>query len=98
MSARKLLFATTFAVTLLVTASPAHALLDPSTAEAQTSAARHDGHDAFCHNPKRPLSQRSMDLCPLAADLPDCKELADACSGSAPKKDVSSDDLAFLKP
>ncbi len=67
------------AVAASTIARPSAAALDPSHAQADADALRKD-HDAFCTKPRRPLSRRARDLCPLAGELTSCAAFATACA------------------
>jgi hypothetical protein len=76
---------------LLAVARPAHAVLDPTRAQADVDAAIHDGDYAFCRAPRLPLSFQARQLCPHAADIPACAGfLAECTKATAPPSSPSS--------
>ncbi len=76
--------------------SPAHAALDPGTAEADTRSILHASDYSFCTKPDHPLSARALELCPLAGEIPGCGALVAECdSVQAPPTKSMSQPSAF---
>jgi hypothetical protein len=76
---------------LLAVARPAHAVLDPTRAQADVDAAIHDGDYAFCRAPRLPLSYQARQLCPHATEIPACAGFAAECAkATAPPPSSSS--------
>jgi hypothetical protein len=76
---------------LLSVARPAHAVLDPTRAQADVDSAIHDGDYAFCRAPRLPLSYQARQLCPHASEIPGCAGFAAECvKATAPAPAPSS--------
>ncbi len=67
---------------VFATARPAHAVLDPSEAQADVQAAQREKAFPFCSDPREPLSPRARALCPHASETPGCEGFAAACAKS----------------
>ncbi|MGH7294430.1 MAG: hypothetical protein ACRELB_05845, partial [Polyangiaceae bacterium] len=65
---------------VLAFARPAHAVLDPSRAQADVDAAMHDGEYPFCRAPRAPISYQARELCPHASAIPDCAGFEAECT------------------
>lgn len=87
----------TLAAVLLVT-SAARADRDPAAAEGHARAARTELDMQFCRAPKLPLGPEALELCSVAAEIPDCAALVAACDAALkkPEHDEPSDFMKSL--
>lgn len=80
-----ILLAVTFSLPLAV---PARAeVRDPSEANAQLEAIRREEGMDFCRAPRKPLSPRALQLCPMAEEAADCAGFKAACDAALHKKE-----------
>jgi hypothetical protein len=85
-------------LTLLAVARPAHAVLDPTRAQADVDAAIHDGDYAFCRAPRLPLSYQARQLCPHATEIPACAGFAAECAKAMAPPPSSSSSSSWSWP
>jgi hypothetical protein len=61
---------------------------DSDAIDRTAKAAYDEGKYAFCTSPSRPLGPRQQQLCALAAEVPECKGLLEACHMAERPKDL----------
>lgn len=96
---KKLLLAVVFAFAPLSSARAAGPGRDGEleTIERSAHAEYVDGHYAFCSAPNRPLGARQRSLCPLAAEIEECKGLVDACNAESANEAKLRKDTEWMK-
>jgi hypothetical protein len=95
---RRLLAALAALAAVLAVARSAPAALDPAHAQTDVTEAIREKAYPFCSKPREPLSQRALELCPAAGQIPDCEGFAAACAkanaGTEDKEESSRHDFS----